>query len=102
MRLAFFANLPLYPAPLSDLAPRTAFQQTVGDTVHLSGLGLHSGIQTDLKILPGDVDTGLVFFRSDLSNGARHIPAKANNVKNTQLCTCWTMARAAAFQRSNI
>lgn len=49
------------------------FETTVGTAVQTSGIGLHSGVPVNLRVLPAPVGTGLVFLRTDLSNFA--IPA---------------------------
>ena len=41
-------------------------QKTLNKSVHVSGVGLHSGLDVDMKILPSDPNTGIVFKRIDL------------------------------------
>ena len=66
---------------------RGIYQRTLSHSLHLSGIGLHSGQRVDLWLHPADDDTGICFLRSDLQNGARRIQARAQNVTNTHLCT---------------
>lgn len=40
-----------------------------------------------MRLLPAPADTGIVFMRTDLKNGARAIPARWDHVIDTQLCT---------------
>ena len=41
-------------------------QQTLARDVTVSGVGLHSGAKTTLRVLPAPSDTGVVFIRADL------------------------------------
>ncbi len=62
-------------------------QRTLGGTTQCSGVGVHSGEKVTLRLVPADIDTGIVFVRTDLKNGARTIPARWDHVIDTQLCT---------------
>jgi UDP-3-O-[3-hydroxymyristoyl] N-acetylglucosamine deacetylase len=62
------------------------FQQTVGNKVTFSGIGLHTGKPITLTLRPAEPGTGIVFHRVDLSP-AVSIEARANNVVNTKLST---------------
>ncbi len=64
-----------------------ARQKTVRGVAQCSGVGVHSGEKVTLRLLPADPDTGIVFVRTDLKNGARSIRALWNNVIDTRLCT---------------
>jgi UDP-3-O-[3-hydroxymyristoyl] N-acetylglucosamine deacetylase len=44
------------------------FQKTIKRIVGCSGIGLHSGKPVNLRMLPADADTGVVFRRVDLEN----------------------------------
>lgn len=44
------------------------FQKTIKRIVGCSGIGLHSGKPVNLRMLPADEDTGVVFRRVDLQN----------------------------------
>lgn len=59
-------------------------QHTLGGEVILSGVGVHSGAQADIRITPAAVDHGIVFVRSDLN---ARIPANFQNICATQFCT---------------
>ena len=61
-------------------------QKTVKKPVHVSGIGLHTGSIVEMKILPSDPNTGIVFKRVDLKNNNIVIPS-VYNVTNTNLCT---------------
>ena len=61
-------------------------QKTVSKSVHVSGVGLHSGLSVDMKILPSDPNTGIVFKRIDLKKNNLVLP-NLFNVTSTTLCT---------------
>lgn len=56
------------------------FQSTLGDTVCLTGIGLHSGQKVALTLKPAKADTGVVFVRTDLG---KTIPMNAFLVQDT-------------------
>ena len=63
-------------APLSAL-PQAArlgvWQTTVAEVASLSGIGLHSGRQVNIRLLPAAADTGIVFLRTDIETEAEAI-----------------------------
>lgn len=59
---------------------------TIKSEIELSGIGLHSGEQTRVRILPAAVGEGRYFVRVDLP-GAPIIPAKIEAVSQTALST---------------
>ena len=61
-------------------------QHTLKNTVRAKGIGLHSGNQVLLALLPAPPDTGIVFRRTDLQP-AVEIKASCENVGDTQLST---------------
>ncbi len=62
-------------------------QRTLAQSLHIEGIGLHSGCKSVLHIKPAPVGTGIVFKRTDLS-GAPEVPALYSNVVDTRNCTC--------------
>ncbi|MEL6935005.1 MAG: UDP-3-O-acyl-N-acetylglucosamine deacetylase [Pseudomonadota bacterium] len=63
-------------------------QTTLADRIDLSGVGVHSGKPVSISLIPADVDTGIVFNRSDLPlSMQKDIPAVASSVGATALCT---------------
>jgi UDP-3-O-[3-hydroxymyristoyl] N-acetylglucosamine deacetylase len=63
-------------------------QTTIRDRVAISGFGVHSNAPVNLVLHPADVNSGIVFLRTGLSNGReRLIEAKWSNVSQTELCT---------------
>jgi UDP-3-O-[3-hydroxymyristoyl] N-acetylglucosamine deacetylase len=67
---------------------RSGYQGTVGESVSLSGIGVHSGKAATMTIHPSDEDTGIIFLRTNLP-ASRDIEIKADwtSVSDTSLCT---------------
>jgi len=67
---------------------RSGYQGTVGESVSLSGIGVHSGQAATMTIHPSDEDTGIIFLRTNLP-GSRDIEIKADwsAISATALCT---------------
>ncbi|CAM3551687.1 UDP-3-O-acyl-N-acetylglucosamine deacetylase [Halomonas lysinitropha] len=61
-------------------------QRTLKNVIRATGVGLHSGKKVYLTLRPAPVDTGIVFVRTDLVPEVR-IPARAEHVTDTTLCT---------------
>ncbi|MGM0983909.1 MAG: UDP-3-O-acyl-N-acetylglucosamine deacetylase [Pseudomonadota bacterium] len=61
-------------------------QRTLKNVIRATGVGLHSGKKVYLTLRPAPVDTGIVFVRTDLTPEVR-IPARAEHVTDTTLCT---------------
>ena len=57
-------------------------QHTLATDLQFEGIGLHTGEQAQLRILPGEANTGYVFVRKDLE-GAPSIEAHVSNVGET-------------------
>ena len=74
-------------------------QKTVKHKIEFNGIGLHSGLNTNLSILPGKPDTGIIFKRIDLS-GDNIIYPNFMNVNNTALNT--TISNASGAKVSTI
>lgn len=62
-------------------------QHTISRPVELTGVGLHSGAETVLRILPAEIGSGLVFRRVDVTDRDNVIPALWNAVVDTRMCT---------------
>lgn len=63
-------------------------QQTLKHTITFTGIGLHSGQNVNMKIIPAKENHGIVFHRTDVepsTNG--YIEADFRNVQDTKLCT---------------
>ena len=74
-------------------------QQTIKDTVFISGIGLHSGKQVDMKLVPAKADEGVKFIRSDKRNN-NVINAIWSNVSETVLST--TISNSSNLKISTI
>ncbi|MEO1094749.1 MAG: UDP-3-O-acyl-N-acetylglucosamine deacetylase [Cyanobacteria bacterium J06638_28] len=76
------------PSELSvpDGASSSSYQRTLLNPVVQSGVGLHSGVETQVRILPAAADAGRFFLRSDRLNSPV-IPAAVSAVRQTQLST---------------
>lgn len=61
-------------------------QRTLKNTIRATGVGLHSGQKVYMTLRPANVDTGIVFRRTDL-DPVVEIPARADLVTETMLCT---------------
>ncbi len=62
-------------------------QQTLLNNIKFNGIGVHSGENIEVSILPSGIDTGIVFKRVDLVDKDNTIPAIFRNVINTSMCT---------------
>ena len=61
-------------------------QKTISGTLAFSGIGLHSGKKVTINLKPAEVDQGVVFCRTDLSDNNK-ILANFKNVSSARLCT---------------
>ena len=62
------------------------YQKTIEHKITFSGVGLHSGKNSNVKFIPAHDNQGIVFKRVDLENN-NLIEAKFNNVSSATLCT---------------
>ena len=62
------------------------YQKTLANIVNFSGIGLHTGKKTIMKILPAKADQGIIFKRTDLKKN-NLIEANYKNVSSAKLCT---------------
>ena len=62
------------------------FQYTIKAPINFEGIGLHTGKNSNVRILPGKADQGIIFKRTDLKE-KNLIPANFNNVCSAKLCT---------------
>ncbi len=69
-------------------------QTTLKEVAKLTGTGLHTGKPVHLELHPADVNTGFVFYRSDLQ---KEIPASAALVADTSRGTSLKNGEAAVF-----
>lgn len=66
---------------------------TVAAPIRFSGVGIHSGLPTAVRVVPAPSGHGLVFHRVDLP-GAPAVPALADRVVDTLLSTTIAVAEA--------
>lgn len=62
-------------------------QKTLAQSITIEGIGLHSGVKSTLTLQPAEVNSGIVFVRSDLAEN-NELPARYNQVVDTRNCTC--------------
>jgi UDP-3-O-[3-hydroxymyristoyl] N-acetylglucosamine deacetylase len=61
-------------------------QKTINQKIVLTGKGLHTGRVVRMEIIPAEVNTGIVFQRTDHPHAAQ-VSALAQNISSTDLCT---------------
>ena len=61
-------------------------QKTINKEIIFSGIGLHTGKNVNIKILPASPNTGIVFKRIDLNKNNEIIPG-VYNVSSANFCT---------------
>ncbi len=69
-----------------DFNPNNQNQQTIKESISFSGIGLHSGKQVEMKLVPAEVDHGVKFIRIDKKKN-NVIDAFWSNVSETVLST---------------
>ena len=62
-------------------------QKTLAQPARLKGVGLHSGRQTSIEVLPTGENHGLVFQRIDLQGPFALVKGLASSISDTRLCT---------------
>ena len=62
-------------------------QRTIKNEIRLDGIGLHTGLKVKLVIKPLEVNTGIVFKRTDVDEEKSIIEASYKNVDAPILCT---------------
>ena len=65
---------------------KNVYQTTLSEPVIFKGIGLHSGKNSEVKVLPSGANTGVIFKRVDLEDG-NIIKANYQNVSSAKLCT---------------
>ncbi|WP_088329972.1 UDP-3-O-acyl-N-acetylglucosamine deacetylase [Lacimicrobium sp. SS2-24] len=69
-------------------------QRTLKQSVQVTGIGLHKGDKVTMTLRPAPANTGIVFRRVDLEPFV-DIPARADAVGDTMLCTCLSNEQGA-------
>lgn len=62
-------------------------QRTLKSSINCTGVGLHSGNKISMTMKPADVDTGVIFHRTDIQGKGAVIPARFDHVVDTRLCS---------------
>jgi UDP-3-O-[3-hydroxymyristoyl] N-acetylglucosamine deacetylase len=62
------------------------FQKTISKQAKFKGIGLHSGLESKINIIPANENHGIVFKRTDLAQN-NLIEANFKNVSSARLCT---------------
>src|ERR1051325_780234 len=65
--------------------PRLRFETTTQRPVEVTGVGLHSGVNVGIRILPAAAGTDITFVRTDLDGF--HIPASWKYVARVSYAT---------------
>lgn len=71
-------------------------QQTLAGPIDYSGIGLHSGKEVTIRLVPAEENTGIVFVRTDLPQRPK-IHALAENVSSTIRATTISSNGAEVF-----
>jgi UDP-3-O-[3-hydroxymyristoyl] N-acetylglucosamine deacetylase len=67
------------------LANDFQLEQTINTALDFKGIGLHSGVEVAMRLIPAPAGSGIVFRRSDLDNF--EIPATGRNVAKVSYAT---------------
>ena len=62
-------------------------QKTINEIIEFEGVGLHNGINANLCLKPADVNSGIIFKRTDVDSDKSLIEASYKNVNSSVLCT---------------
>ena len=65
----------------------TNSQKTIKETIDFDGIGLHNGIKVNLSLKPAEINSGIVFKRTDVDSSKSIIQANFKNVSSPILCT---------------
>ena len=63
-------------------------QRTLRNSIKAVGIGLHTGKNINMELIPAKVNTGINFIRTDVDENLV-IPAIAENVGDTSLRLLW-------------
>ena len=62
-------------------------QRTLKTSISCKGVGLHSGVDVNLTLMPAEAGTGIVFDRIDIHDKDNVVPGMWDRVVDTRLCT---------------
>lgn len=66
------------------------FQHTVKGPAVFAGIGVHTGAHTRVAVRPAPANSGIVFVRTDVTEGDNRVPVHGDAVCKTQLGTVIT------------
>jgi UDP-3-O-[3-hydroxymyristoyl] N-acetylglucosamine deacetylase len=66
------------------------FQRTIKKEIEITGIGLHSGKEVQMKLIPAPPHSGILFARKDLK-GSQPVLAHFKNVSHTFMATTLTL-----------
>ena len=64
------------------------YQKTISREIEIEGIGLHSGKSILMVLKPALENTGIVFYRTDVTDKDNKIPARWDHVVDTRMNTC--------------
>jgi len=64
------------------------YQKTVAKEVSVDGVGLHSGKPIHMTLKPAPENTGIIFYRTDVTDKDNKVPARWDCVVDTRMNTC--------------
>ncbi len=76
-----------FPHRLVESRYSCCAKEPLKSLVSATGVGLHTGQKVRMSLRPAQPDTGVVFRRLDLPSAAE-VPARADLVGETRLCSC--------------
>ena len=62
-------------------------QKTIKESIEIHGVGLHNGINVNIRLMPAEVNSGIKFKRTDVDTEKSIIDANYKNVSSPILCT---------------
>ncbi len=75
-------------------------QKTISSEASCSGIGIHSGSKVSMKLIPAEINSGIIFKRTDVEPAKSTVRANYKNVVTTNLGT--TIANEFAVKISTI
>lgn len=64
------------------------YQKTILKIIETEGVGLHSGKPIHMTLKPAPENTGIIFYRTDVTDKDNKVPAKWDHVVDTRMNTC--------------
>ncbi len=65
----------------------SSLQKTIKEPLEFEGIGLHNGVKVKLCMKPAEVNSGVIFKRTDVDHTKNIIEASYKNVSSAVLCT---------------